>query len=337
MVRTGVFLLMAAHGLMAQVEKEFIFETAPFPSCHASTIVETKPGEFLAAWFGGTAEGKPDVAVWGAFRRSGRWSEPFELAREKDVPAYNPVLFFAGNQLCLHYKFGPSPQTWSAAVRRSTDAGASWSSVEYWPAGLLGPIKNKPLTLDDGTIIAGSSVESYGTWACWVERSADGGKTWAKYGPVTAPSARYGGRRPSGIIQPAIVRLRDGRLRMYVRATSDIGKICWSDSTDGGRTWTPAQPTGLPNPNSGIDAVGLRDGRIVLVYNHSERGRSPLNVAVSADGDHWNSFLALETEPGEFSYPAVIQASDGGIHVTYTWNRKRIRHAEIPLSAVPKH
>lgn len=335
MVRVTLLWFVVLGSLVGQVKKEFIYETAPFPSCHASTIVEVKPGEFLAAWFGGTAEGKPDVAIWGAFRRTGSWSEPFELARESGVPAYNPVLFFAGNQLWLHYKFGPSPQTWSAAVRRSKDAGASWSPVEYWPAGLLGPIKNKPLVLADGTIVAGSSVESYGTWACWVERSSDGGKTWTKHGPITAPGARFGGPRSSGVIQPAIVQLRDGRLRMYVRSTADIGKVCWSDSTDGGRTWSPARPTELPNPNSGIDAVGLKDGRIVLVYNHSERGRSPLNVAVSSDGDRWNRFLALETEPGEFSYPAVIQASDGSIHITYTWNRQKIRHAEIPLRAVP--
>jgi predicted neuraminidase len=94
-------------------------------------------------------------------------------------------------------------------------------------------------------------------------------------------------------------------------------------------------PSNLPNPNSGIDAVGLQDGRIVLVYNHTERGRTPLNVAVSKDGSVWNSFLVLENEPGEFSYPAVIQTSDGNIHVTYTWNRKRIKHVRIPLAEIP--
>lgn len=97
-----------------------------------------------------------------------------------------------------------------------------------------------------------------------------------------------------------------------------------------------ARPTALPNPNSGIDAVALRDGRILLVYNHTERGRSPLNVAVSKDGETWNNFLALESEPGEFSYPAVIQASDGNAHITYTWKRTRIKHVEIPLAEIPR-
>jgi len=131
------------------------------------------------------------------------------------------------------------------------------------------------------------------------------------------------------------VPLPDGRLRMFVRATQRIGRICYADSSDGGQTWTAARPTSLPNPNSGIDAAALADGRIVLIYNHTGSGRSPLNAAVSRDGEAWNTFLTLESEPGEFSYPAVIQAADGTIHAAYTWNRKRIKHVEIPLRDIP--
>mgnify|MGYP001593805626 CR=1 FL=1 len=88
--------------------------------------------------------------------------------------------------------------------------------------------------------------------------------------------------------------------------------------------------TELPNPNSAIDAVMLRDGRALLVYNHSEAGRDVLNVAVSPDGKRWFAALVLESEPGaEFSYPAVIQTADGLVHVTYTWKRERIKHAVL--------
>jgi predicted neuraminidase len=86
---------------------------------------------------------------------------------------------------------------------------------------------------------------------------------------------------------------------------------------------------GLPNPNSGIDAVTLADGRHLLVYNHTARGRSPLNVAMSADGNVWKAACVLESEPGEYSYPAVIQTADGLVHVTYTWKRQRIRHVVL--------
>ncbi|MCX6635732.1 MAG: exo-alpha-sialidase [Acidobacteria bacterium] len=343
-------LVLAGALAMAEPKREFIYEKAPFPSCHASTIVETSPGEFLAAWFGGAGEGKPDVAVWGARRTASGWSEPFEMAREPNIAAYNPVLFFTKDRvLWLYYKFGPSPQTWTAARLSSRDRGKTWSGVDHLPAGLLGPIKNKPLVLPDGTVVSGTSTESYRSWACWVERSTDNGRTWSKHGPIIAPAPASPGaggpatvpdsgawRSTHGIIQPAIVPLKGGKLRMFVRATADIGYVSFADSADGGRTWTAARATSLPNPNSGIDAAGLRDGRVLLVYNHTNRGRSPINVAVSNDGDNWNSFLALETEAGEFSYPAVIQSSDGNIHITYTWKRVKIRHVEIPLAKIPK-
>ncbi len=308
----------------------FIFDRAPFASCHASTLVETAPGEILAAWFGGSAEGRPDVAIWGARRSQGNWSEPVELAREPNIATYNPVLFFAPNgTLWLYYKFGPSPSEWTAARRSSRDRGKTWSPIEHLPAGIYGPIKNKPLVLPGGAIVSGTSVESYRAWSCWVERSADNGANWTRHGPIVVPGEPY------GIIQPSVVPLPGGRLRMFMRATQRIGRICYADSADGGQTWTAARPTSLPNPNSGIDATALADGRIVLIYNHTGKGRSPLNAAVSRDGETWNTFLALESEPGEFSYPAVIQAADGTVHATYTWNRRKIKHVEIPLRDIP--
>jgi predicted neuraminidase len=323
---------------MAAPQFDFVFDHAPFASCHASTIVETSPGEFLAAWFGGTAEGRPDVAIWGSRSSGGVWTPPFELVREPQIATYNPVLFAAHDGvLWLYYKFGPSPSAWTAARISSRDRGRTWTAVEHLPAGLYGPIKNKPLVMPDGAIVSGSSVESYLSWACWVERSTDHGRTWTRIGPITPsagePAAHT--KATSGIIQPAIVRLPNGRLRMFTRATPDIARICYADSADGGRTWSAARPTSLPNPNSGIDAVTLRDGRIVLVYNHTTRGRTPLNAAVSRDGERWTMFATLESEPGEFSYPAVIQAASGDVNISYTWKRRKIRRAVIPLREIP--
>jgi predicted neuraminidase len=87
--------------------------------------------------------------------------------------------------------------------------------------------------------------------------------------------------------------------------------------------------TELPNPNSGIDAVTLKDGRHLLVYNHTAKGRTPLNLAISPDGTKWEAALVLESEPGEYSYPAIIQTRDGLVHITYTWKRQRVRHVVI--------
>jgi predicted neuraminidase len=325
-----------------EILKQFIFTTAPFTSAHASTIVELRNGDLLAAWFGGTAEGAPDVAIWASRRIAGQWSTPYLLVREPNIACWNPVLFHsADGKLWLYYKFGPSARTWTGARLVSNDEAHSWSQPDHLPAGLLGPIKDKPLILHDGTIVSGTSVESYSSWAAWIDRSTDNGKTWTKIGPITAPFQPPQQTQPnqpervSGIIQPAIVPLGKNHLRLFARSTSVIGRICVADSFDDGLTWTQAHPTDLPNPNSGIDAVGLRDGRIVLIYNNSTKDRTPLNLAVSSDGEHFKIFATLEDQPGEYSYPAIIQARNGEIDVTYTWNRKRIRFAQLPLSSIP--
>ena len=355
-MRSILLLLMFSGRAYAQPKGELIFEpgSVPFESSHASTIVQLKNGDLLAAWFGGTAEGKPDVAIWSARMSSGLWSAPVELAREEGVPCWNPVLFHdAAGRLWLYYKFGPSPQQWAASRKYSDDEGHTWSAVQRLPAGLLGPIRAKPLVMTNGTIVAGSSVEAYHTWAAWIERSTDDGRTWTKLGPfvpgvdvstasrAAAPAAADSIRAADtnanyGIIQPSVVALGPKHLRFYARSTTNIGRVVVSDSYDNGLTWTEPRPLDVPNPNSGIDVVVLRDGRIVLVYNNTISGRSPLNLAVSTDGEHFRMFYTLEDQPGEYSYPAVIQAKNGDLEITYTWQRKAIRHVHFPLADIPK-
>ena len=184
-----LFWGLAVAGLThASITREFIYAEASFPSAHASTIVELKNGDFLSAWFGGSGEGKPDVAIWSARRSAGRWGDPIELVREPNVACYNPVLFYsADGKLWLYYKFGPHPSSWSAGRRFSTDDGKTWSSVEHLPAGIYGPIRAKPLLLSDGAIVSGTSVESYHSWAAWIERSTDNAQTWTRVGPIAAP------------------------------------------------------------------------------------------------------------------------------------------------------
>jgi predicted neuraminidase len=351
--RIALLLSVFSNLGTTQLMKEFIYDKAPFSAAHASTVVELRNGDLMSAWFGGTKEGAPDVAIWSSTRSARGWSPPIELARENEIATYNPVLFYTKDgRLWLYYKFGPHPTSWTGARRWSSDEGKTWSAVEHLPAGLYGPIRAKPLLLEDGSVVSGTSVESYHSWACWIERSVDNGKTFAKSGPIVvapqfvrpAPStiARPGERQHTfdwdeteGIIQPSVVWLGGHNLRLYARSTARTAKICVADSSDDGVTWTQAHPIDLPNPNSGIDAVNLRDRRIVLVYNHSDKDRTPLNLAVSRDGDHFRMFRVLEREPGEYSYPALIQGSNGDLHITYTWNRKKIRYVHVPLSDVP--
>lgn len=309
------------------MEHGFVFESAAFASCHASTVVEAGEGNLLCAWFGGTQEGHKDVGIWLSRWNGSEWSEPVEVASEPEQPCWNPALFRTREgETLLFYKAGPSPSNWTGLLKRSTDEGATWSEAEWLPAGILGPIKNKPAQLESGEILCGSSVESYRAWACWAEITPDVGRTWSKHGPIAVPG------QPYGIIQPGVVDLGGGRVRFLCRSRG-IGRIVTASSTDAGRTWSEATLTELPNPNSGIDALGFDDGRVGLIYNHSANARHPINLIVSDDGgDSWGEPLVLEDDEGELSYPAIIQASDGRLHMTYTWRRQRIRHVTVEPS-----
>lgn len=306
--------------------REFIYETAPFPSCHASTLIEVEPGHILAAWFGGTHEKHPDVGIWISHRKDGKWSEPVNVAQHPEVPCWNPVLWKDNQtgEIQLWYKVGTTPETWSGLVIRSKDGGKTWSEFELLPAGIFGPIKNKPYQLEDGTLLCGSSVESWKAWGCHVEITDDAGKSWRRSNPINLPDHLH------GVIQPTIFRSGPDQLRMLMR-TRGVGKVAAAVSNDDGETWSDAERIDLPHNGSGLDAVNLKDGRVALVYNHVERGRSPLNLGISEDGGAtWKNVMDLENEPGsEFSYPAVIELSDGSIATTYTWKREKVRFVVI--------
>lgn len=336
-------LLMAALKLSAAdaapinqpgvVRAEFIFDTAPHPQCHASTIVETKSG-LASAWFGGTKEGNPDVGIWLSRHVDGKWTPPVEVANgaETESPrrnCLNPVLFQPpGRPLQLHYKTG----LWWAYVKESKDDGVTWSPPVRLKNGLYGPVKNKPVVLADGSILSPTSTEipaPHGTsWRVHFERSVDGGKSWQYIGPVNDG-------KDIDAIQPSILIHPNNRLQALGRTQQGRLFNIWSE--DGGVSWGTMTLGELPNNNCGTDAITLKDGRHLLVYNHAgnregdNRGyRSPLNVAISKDGKSWEAALVLETEPRkEFSYPAVIQTADGLVHITYTWKRANIRHVVV--------
>lgn len=314
-----------ADGAPGLLKSEFIYETAPFPECHASTIVETKAG-LVAAWFGGTEERNPDVGIWLSRLVAGRWTAPVEVANGVQsptirFPCWNPVLFQPRTgPLLLFYKVGPSPRAWWGMLMTSEDGGQAWSKPRRLPEGILGPIKNKPVQLANGDLLCPTSTEHAG-WRVHFERTSDLGRTWNATSPINDG-------KEIGAIQPSILFHKDGRLQAVGRTRQ--GRIFQVWSEDKGTSWGKMTLTSLPNPNAGTDAVTLKDGRQLLVYNATPKGRSPLNVAVSADGQEWQAALVLEDEPGkEFSYPAVIQTKDGLVHITYTWKRERIKHAVV--------
>ncbi len=336
-----VACLMAADASV--VKSEFIFDTAPFPSCHASTIVETHRG-LVAAWFGGTREKHPDVGIWVSRLERGKWTAPVEVANGIQYvktdgtavrhPTWNPVLFQPKKgPLMLFYKAGPTPQTWWGMLTTSTDGGKTWEQPRRLPEGILGPVKNKPVQLPNGDILCPTSNETdekTSKWTVHFERTSDLGKTWQRTEPLHDGLAIQA-------IQPSILLLGGNKLLALGRSRQD--RVFEVRSDDGGKTWGEMTLGTLPNNNSGTDAVTLKDGRHLIVYNHiggtpGKWGgkRTPLNVAVSTDAKTWNAALVLESDPGEYSYPAIIQTRDGLVHITYTWKRERVKHVMVDPS-----
>lgn len=301
----------------------FIFEKAPFPSCHASTLVEHEAGKLMAAWFGGKAEGAKDVEIWASTFDGKKWTEPKVMGTEPGQPCWNPVLFkSAKGTLFLWYKAGPKPDNWTGYVRTSTDSGKTWSKPEMMPSTFLGPVRAKPIQLANGTILAGTSWESYRNWVPFVDRSTDEGKTWKRSNPFPVPD-RF------NQIQPTLFEAKDGKVVALMRS-SNPRAICRAESKDGGETFSPAVETDLANPSAGIDCVKTSEGDVFLIYNPNALLRTPISLARSTDdGKTWKKVADLETEPGEYSYPAIIQSAAGTLEITYTWKRTHIKYQSL--------
>ena len=329
---TGVAQKRWKKGIL---KDEFIFEQTSFPSSHASTIAET-PNGLVAAWFGGTREGHPDVCIWMSRLVNDKWTEPVKIADgiQNDTlryACYNPVLYQVPNgELILFYKVGPRVAAWKGWKKTSKDGGLTWSAPKALPEGNLGPVKNKPVLLSNGALLCGSSTENNG-WRVHFEITPDLGQTWKRVGPINDG-------KTIDAIQPSILFHKDGSLQILCRSRNRAIVESWS--SDNGLTWSPMEKTSLPNNNSGTDAVTLKDGRQLLVYNHvlppgneAKGPRTPLNVSLSKDGKTWYAALVLEDSPiSQYSYPSVIQSKDGMVHIVYTWRRQRIKYVKIDPS-----
>ena len=309
----------------------------PAPSVHAATMVELPGGDLLAAYFGGDRESAPNVCIYTQRFHKGKWSAP-QMAVDGVLndtlrkACYNPVLFqVPGGDLLLFFKIGRNVKDWTGYVVRSKNGGKTWSSKEkgVLPDSLLGAIKNKPIWRD-GKILSPSSKEA-GGWRSYIEVSEDKGHTWRLVGPV--PQAKG-----IGSIQPTLLEHPDGRLQMICRTRAENLRLVTSWSSDGGETWSPMEYIDVPSNNSGVDAVTLDSGkRFLLVHNptHKVPGptkplRNPLVVSESENGLQWSPLITLEDSPvNQYSYPSAIVASDGTVHIIYTWRRQSVKHIQL--------
>lgn len=322
--------------------KSFIFKNSiGFKQCHASTVLYIGQGDFLTAWFGGTKEGTDDVSIWISRGNANGWSKPFEVAKIDNEPHWNPVLFRMPNgKIYLFFKVGKEISHWKTWYKVSDDNGWSWSNpLELVPNDSLarGPVRNKPILLSNGAVIAGTSDEN-GYWRVFFDRAFDNGKTWELSTFLTMDDEKRSGH---GIIQPTLWEYPEGYVHALLRSSS--GFVWRTDSDNFGDTWSKPHETNLPNPNSALDLVSLGGDTLILACNtdsHDWGSRGILTLRISFDnGITWPKEYVIESgnEMGEnsynsiisnksgdeFSYPAIIYFEDK-IAVTYTWQRKRI-------------
>ena len=228
-------------------------------------------------------------------------------------------------------------------MSRAQNDGLSWSAPAELVAGDVsggrGPVRNKPIRLKSGRVLAGGSTE-HGIWQAFADISDDEGATWRKSTPVAIADLQYrAGEKTAesaiavsaqsfygrGVIQPSLWQSFDGSVHMLLRSSE--GFVFRADSEDEGESWSAAYALSLPNNNSGLDLVRLEDGTLLLVCNPVAANwgmRSPLSLFISEDdGNTWVKLLDLETALGEFSYPAIV-AQGEDVYISYTFDRKNI-------------
>ena len=308
---------------------ELIFERIPWaPAHHCSTIAERPNGGLICVWYGGSYESADDQVLFASRRSKGErtWSEPEVLVKGTLMhPPGNAVVFRMNDErvgllwgrmdASRPIRRGSGWGECQLMFRYSDDGGRTWTDDQELE-GLFGCLpRNAPLTLQDGTFAVPLSGHAAKVHGAFLLMTNDAGAVW----------------RPSGAIrrgsQPTVIQRDDGSLLALLRSRPSILK---SESSDAGATWTEPEQTKLRCPSSGIAMSRLRNGDLVLVYNDSSIARTPLSITRSTDeGATWSEPLDLESNPGEYSYPCVIQTSDGLIHVTYTFRRYAIKHVQF--------
>lgn len=319
--------------MILEAKKEYVFlYNTQAPSCHASTVLPLPNGTVLTAWFAGQREGADDVGIWASIRKDGQWSAPVRISEERDVAHWNPVLHLREDgKIILYYKYGQTIPNWITKYVISEDNGQTWSApcelVDGDTEGGRGPVKNKCIRLQDGTVLAPASTEQNKMWIPFIDRSEDDGLTWEKQTPMERPKYR---RMWVNMIQPTLWQSADQSVHCLLRTNQ--GAVYRSDSEDLGITWCKPYRTALPNNNSGLDLAQDSKGNLWLLYNPVSQNwgdRTPLTLAVSKDdGETFKDVINLEVNPGEYSYPAITCVDDK-LYLTYTHLRERVAYWEI--------
>jgi|LSQX01.1.fsa_nt_gb predicted neuraminidase len=304
---------------MTMLRAQFIFHgTTERPSCHCASIAERPGGGLFATWYAGSREGAADVAILCATHDGERWEEPRVLFDPPERPGGNTVVYRHDDSLWHFVDVIEGPEGWESAVLyllRSHDGGETWTEAQVFDEEFGIMVRHAPIQLSGGRLLLPAYDEK--VWRGFAFITDDEGDTWRRSGWMVAEA---------GCIQPTIIERSDGTLHALLRSDGNVPHAWECSSSDGGESWTQCVPSELRNPNSGADMILLSNGQTIACYNDSIAGRTPLTLALSEDeGRTWVAKRDVETDQGEYSYPTLIEASDGTVHLVYTWRRERIR------------
>lgn len=309
-------------------------------SVHSASMARLANGQLLAAWFEGSREGAPDVAIHAAAwdPAAQKWLPPNLLVtRERAQDEIgrsirkigNPVLFTDHRNRTWLFFVTVTFGGWSGSdinFKYSDDSGRSWSAAKR--------LKTAPIP-HSGTLVRGNPFEF-----------ADGSialPVYREYGRLSFPELvridsdgqvigkiRMGDVDAHGL-QPSIVTI-DGRNAVGFLRPRDVEpmRVMRTTTSDGGATWTLPTSTGLSNPDAAVAAMRLGDGALLMVYNDSILDRNSLRMSVSNDlGETWRQVYSFEDDSlsdAGYSYPNLYRNCDGEVHLLYTWRRKKIKH-----------
>jgi predicted neuraminidase len=305
------------------------------PSAHASSLT-TLPGDrLLSFWWAGSRESGPDVKVYAAQWRDGRWSAPWEVASRASLGRAlgfgvrrigNPVAWTAPDGRIHLYVVATGLGGWAASRvvhLVSATEGAAFDVVRVLP---MSPLFNTSVLVRTSAVgLAG------GGW--WLPVYFEIGIKYPKLMTFDA------GGEPTGLtrigastttLQPAIVPVSGREVRAWMRDASDARRVQHAHSHDGGASWHDLPPLELNNESTSLAALRLSTGEFLMLHNHIVEGgssRSLLRLSLSRDGRTWRTVADIASgEAGdEFSYP-TMQLVGNELHLTYTHQRQAIAH-----------
>jgi alpha-L-fucosidase len=331
-------------------------------SSHGSTITEGSDGTLYAVWYSGSKEKAADIKIFMTKRVPGQqWQEPWLVEKEgltsknpfiygdespedlaelehEETSEGNPVIYFESttNSLLLFWatmRGAGDKSGWSACVlklKESKDGGKNWTYPQLVRDNIGWMTRNKPILLSNGDLLLPIMAELGSAQSMFYRISKEEVQKGTTAMQIQEPDCFIEG----GVIQPSIVEISPGKLKCWMRTNKSSlncpNLVAESTSLDYGHSWSRILPMKdrIPNPDSGLDAVRLANGHIVLVCNPSASGRQQLTVFLSEDNGETFPFqrdLEVIESHKEYHYPAVIQSHDGRIHITYTNQRLNIK------------